>query len=383
MTRRVLLALFAVLVAAGWVGPGQAYRIVTRDYETAPTVVPAHGHAEIKMKSYRIEEDGWLVEATPMIINGPGYMLHHGIAALVPGEVSFCGQQIPATLLWGAGREHNTLMLPNGFNLPDRAYGIPVKQGQRVLLTEGGVMLYNPDSQDYPDVTFRITAKFYIPEEGDPPLKNLEILPLFLTQRPNIHAGQFCPQYKEEVGRYIEDYRRLYPEEVLQGAFESTEAHHFTAGHDHGHGGHAAHSKEGGHGAVTYWIPPKSSKVDRWMLPLEIGSDFEVYALLGHVHDYADHIKLYRNGEEVWAAPIVKDGSGRVVALPVHLRPGLEFRKGDQMVLETRYTNPYDFPVDAMGIAVLFVHREGEGELVRFPDKLQLPPLEQAKKAQE
>lgn len=374
-------ALFVALVTAGLVSPGGAYRIVTRDYETAPTTVPAHSHAEVKVKSYPIEEDGWLVEATPMLINGPGYMLHHGIAALVPGEASFCGQQIPATLLWGAGREHNTLMLPNGFNLPDRAYGIPVKKGQRVLFAGEGVMLYNPDDQDYPDVKFRITAKFYVPEEGDPPLKDLEILPLFLTQRPNIHAGQFCPQYKEEVSRYIEEYRRLHPEEALEGSFESTEAHHFeAAGHDHGH---AAHSKEGGHGAVTYWIPPKSSKVDRWMLPAEIGSDFDVYAALGHVHDYADYIKLYRNGEEAWAAPLVKDSTGRVVGLPVHLKPGLSFQKGDEIVLETKYTNPHDFPVDAMGIVVLLVHRKGEGELVKFPDKLQLPPVEQAKKAVE
>lgn len=389
-----------------------AYRIETLDLETAPTVVPAHGHAKVEMKTYNLKENGWLVEVTPMIINGPGYLLHHGGAVLVPDKVTFCGQTAPASLFWLSGREHETLSLYNGFNLPDKAYGIEVRKGQKVMFTEGIVMLYNPDNQDYKDVKFRLTAKFYIPEANDPPLKKLEMLPLFLTRRPQISGGQFCPQYKEEVKAYREQYVKLYPKEMEEGMFESTEIenmevkksdadkhkhhdHHKSSDdsdmskHDHSKmkegdektGDDTAshnhdHSKMGGHASVTYWIPAKSSKIDRWVVPVEIGTEMEVYAVLSHVHDYADYIKLYKNDVEVFNGPLIKDDKGRVVALPIHLKPGLTFKEGDKLVLETKYTNPFDFPIDAMGIMGLYVHKTGKGDLVKFPEKLNLPVLE-------
>ncbi len=355
----------------------------------------------MEAKTYNLKEDGWLIEVAPMIINGPGYLLHHGGAILIPNKVTFCGQTVPASIFWLAGREHETLSLYNGFNLPDNAYGIPVKKGQKVMFTEGIVMLYNPDNQDYKDVKFRLTAKFYIPEAGDPDLKSLELIPLFLTKRPQIYAGQFCPQYKEEVTSYRQAYEKLYPQDMEEGMMESTEINSMKnmnmkmdmdmgnmsmeehtkmlkenkdgddmAGMKHDHG------KMGGHAAVTYWIPAKSSKVDKWVVPLEIGTEMEVYAVLSHVHDYADYIKLYKNGQEVFNGPLTKDDKGHVVSLPVVLRPGITFKEGDKIELETKYTNPYDFPIDAMGIMGIYVHKIGNGPLVKFPEKLNLPKLE-------
>lgn len=356
----------------------EAYKLVTRDFETIATTVPAHGHAKIQMRSYRIKEDGWLIEARPMIINGPGYLLHHGIAVLVPGETSFCGEHFPVTMFWGSGREHETLFLPNGYNLPDDAYGIRVKKGQRVAFFDGAVMLYNPDDVDYHNVKFRITTTFYVPEKGDPPLKDLKVLPLFFTQRPNISALQFCPQFREQVSAYRKKWAKLHPEEVQVGLYESTEL-----GHHHGKRKEEADAETGtrGHHSVTFWIPPNTTKVDRWMLPLEIGSDMEVYGIIGHVHDFADHLKLFKNGQEIYSAPILKDKDGRVTAIPLVLRPGISFKKGDQLMMEAQYTNPHDVPVDAMAIIALLVHQKGKGELVRVSEKLELPPLKEAKKA--
>lgn len=366
-----------------------AYRIVTKDYESLPAVAPAHGHAKIQFKAYPVEENGWLVEATPIIINGPGYLLHHGILALMPTDESFCGQKLPGSLFWGAGREHETLFLPNGFNLPDKAYGIPVKKGQSIVFFNGAIMLYNPDKQDYPDVKFRVTAKFYIPGAGDPPLKDLKVIPLTLSKRPSIHAAQWCPQYKQQVKDYREKFVTMHPEEVIEGQFESTEmdkAEHVDmkneehSKHEHHEHDkmdeHSKHNKEGGHESVTYWIPANSTKIDRWMLPLELGTDMEIYAVVGHVHDYADYIKLYNNDKEVWSAPLVKDEAGHVVAIPLHLKPGLKFKSGDKINLETKYTNPYHVPVDAMGIVVLLVHQETKGPLVVLPEKLPLKELD-------
>lgn len=398
MKKQILLALYTLIITAFIITHAHAYRIVTLDLETAPTVVPAHGHAKVEAKTYNLKEDGWLIEVTPMIINGPGYLLHHGGAILIPDKTTFCGQTSPASIFWLAGREHETLSLYNGFNLPGNAYGIRVKKGQKVMFTEGIVMLYNPDNQDYKDVKFRLTAKFYIPEVGDPDLKNLEMLPLFFTKRPQVYAGQFCPQYKEEVEAYKKDYAKLYPKDLEEGAMESTEINstkdmkntdmgsmtmeeHMkmmkeNKGGDDMAGMKHDHSKMGGHAAVTYWIPAKSSKVDKWVVPLEIGTEMEVYAVLSHVHDYADYIKLYKNGEEVFNGPLTKDDKGHVVSLPVVLRPGFTLKEGDKLEMETKYTNPFDFPIDAMGIMGLYVHKIGKGDLVKFPEKLNLPKLE-------
>lgn len=78
----------------------------------------------------------------------------------------------------------------------------------------------------------------------------------------------------------------------------------------------------------------------------------------GHLHDQADHLRIYRRDtEEVLVDFVPQHAAGkRIRAIaPVTLAPPVQVDTETEYVLEVAYTNTLDREINVMGIALLFI----------------------------
>ncbi len=192
-------------------------------------------------------------------------------------------------------------------------YGIPVKKGEKWAMNS--VMLHNDDDVPYKGAKFRLTIKFYVAEEGDKPLTSLKGLFLNLGEEPHLFT-------------------------CMTGA--------------------------------TYWVKP-GEQIDKWLKPIEVKHDFKIIFIGGHLHDYADYIKLTADNKLLWQITPELDAKRRILNIPIYLDPeGILVKKGTKLMLETKHTNPTDKPTDAMGIIGMAILMDDGVTALEMPKEL--PP---------
>lgn len=198
-------------------------------------------------------------------------------------------------------------------------YGIPVKKGEKWAINT--LMLHNDDDVPYKDVRFRLTLKFYVAEEGDKPLTSLKGLFLNMGESPHLFT-------------------------CMTGA--------------------------------TYWVKP-GEQIDKWLKPIKVKHDFKIIFISGHLHNYADYIKVSDNGKTLWKGAPVLDAQRKILGMPIYLdAKGIQVKKGDMLMLETKHTNPTNKKADAMGIVGMAILMDDGVTALEMPKEL--PPSMKKKK---
>lgn len=293
MKKSMFLFLFWVTA----ISSAHAFQIITKSYESFSSNVPAHGMTFPESKIYRFPYTGWIIEATGEVVNGPWQLLHHGWAFNIDRKDTTC-PALPLAI-YATGREHISVRLPRGF-------GLPVKKGERWRMgIAKTLMFHNDDDVSYPNVKFRITFKFFVPENQEEEKRITSLRSLFL----NLGSAPHIPSC-------------------------------------------SSHS--------TYWIQP-GEQIDRFQHPIKVLHPFKIVFLGAHLHNFARTIRLLVNGKEIWRATPATDSEGKIISIPTTFNEqGIALRTGDEIMLESKYTNPTGEPVDAMGIVGMGVIYSGK-----------------------
>lgn len=99
--------------------------------------------------------------------------------------------------------------------------------------------------------------------------------------------------------------------------------------------------------------------------PLESPYSGKVIFIAGHFHDYSDHLKILKNGQEVLNfKPVFSSNNNsrsdlksenHIEKIPPISPDNLYFQKGDKITLLTEYFNPTDMPIEAMVLALAYI----------------------------
>ena len=112
-------------------------------------------------------------------------------------------------------------------------------------------------------------------------------------------------------------------------------------------------------GSNMYMVPPgRDVRENTSHLPF-VG---KIHVMGAHLHPYGVSVELVNltRGHSVWKAVGTKDGSGKLVKMPVYLNPeGYDVEAEEQFKVVAVYENPTEQPVDAMaGVFILYSQAE-------------------------